>query len=328
MSGLARATGLLLGTLADQLVADPQRHHPVAWFGSWAMRVESVTYQDSRAAGVAHVAACLAPLAVLGVGAEAATRRHPVARAGLVALTTWAVTGGASLRREGEVMAGFLDDGDLDAARGRLSYLCGRLADNLDEPELARAALESVAENTADAVVASLFWGAVAGIPGILVHRGANTLDAMVGHHNDRYEHFGWAAAHLDDLMDWVPARITGALACALAGPRRSVAWKIMRRDAHDHPSPNGGWCESAFAGALGVQLGGRNVYPGGRVEHRGLLGDGPRPVAGDLRDGARLAGRVQWAAAVLAAVVSTGSTTRTALGPVGRTSRREGATR
>lgn len=302
MSSAARAAGLLLGTLADQVVPDPQKHHPVAWFGTGAMYVEAVSWDDNRPAGVVHVAACLAPLAVLGVAAERLGRRHPVAEVALVALTTWAVTGGAALRREGETMAGLLEAGDLPAARERLSHLCGRLPDDLDEPDLARAALESIAENSADAVVASLFWGAVAGIPGLLLHRGINTLDAMVGHHNDRHANFGWAAANLDDIACWVPARITGALACALAGGRRKVAWTTMRRDANDHPSPNGGWCESAFAGALGVQLGGRNVYPGGRVEHRGLLGDGPRPLSGDLRAASKLAGRVQWAAAGLAA--------------------------
>lgn len=300
-SPLARAAGLLLGTLADRLVPDPQRHHPVAWFGSWSGWLEGHLYRDALSAGAVHEACCLAPLVVLGVVAERVGSRHRLAGVALTALATWAVTGGASLAREGELMAGFLEHDDLASARGRLGYLCGRLPDELDEPELARAALESVAENSADAVVAPLFWGAVAGVPGLLVHRGINTLDAMVGHHNDRYEHFGTVAARVDDAACWFPARVTGALACAAAGARRGAAWQVMRRDAHDHPSPNGGWCESAFAGALGVQLGGRNVYPGGRVEHRGLLGDGPRPGAADLRRAAGLERRVQWAAAGVA---------------------------
>lgn len=308
----ARAVGLLLGTVADRVIPDPQRHHPVAWFGTWAAALEAHDYRDSRAAGVGHVTLSLAPLVALGVAAEAVGRRHPAAQVALTALATWAVTGGSSLAREGETMATFLADGDLAAARNRLCWLCGRQADELDEPELARAALESVAENTADAVVAPLFWGAVSGVPGLLVHRGINTLDAMVGHHNERYENFGMVAARLDDAACWLPARITGALACGLAGTRRSVAWQTMRRDAHDHPSPNGGWCESAFAGALGVQLGGRNVYPGGRVEHRGLLGDGPRPVAADLRRASALARRVQEAAALAASALALAAVMRT----------------
>lgn len=303
----ARATGLLLGTLADAVVPDPQRHHPVAWFGSWAMWVERCTYRDERGAGAVHVACCLAPLAVLGVAAEAVGRRHPLARAGLTALATWAVTGGSSLAREGELMAAHLAEDHLEQARDRLSHLCGRLADELNEPELARAALESVAENSADAVVAPLVWGAALGVPGLLLHRGINTLDAMVGHHNRRYENFGMVAARLDDAACWLPARLTGAVTCAVSGPRAGQAWRVMRRDAHDHPSPNGGWCESAFAGALGVQLGGHNVYPGGRVEDRGLLGDGPRPMARDLLRAARLARRVQWASAALVAAALIG---------------------
>lgn len=305
------ALGLVLGTIADRLVPDPERHHPVAWFGSWAATVERRTHRDSRAAGVVHLAACLAPWLAAGVVVQRATANRPLARVFTTTVVTWAVTGGASLCREAEVMAERLDAGDLEAARDQLPHLCGRLASALDGPELARGALESVAENTADAVVASLFWGALLGVPGLLLHRGTNTLDAMVGHHNERYENFGWASARFDDLLDWLPARITGALACWHAGPRRGTAWRVMHRDARNHPSPNGGWCEAAFAGALGVQLGGRNVYPGGRIEERGLLGDGPRPGAAELRKAARLAGRVQASAALLAATLATLDTHR-----------------
>lgn len=304
-----RLVGLAVGTAADRFLADPQRHHPVAAFGTWAMTVEGWVWHRSTprgelVRGAVHGVACLAPALALGLAAERASRHHPLWQAGSTALAAWAVTGGESLAREGESMARHLADDDLGAARERLPHLCGRLAEALDEPELARAALESVAENSADAVVAPLFWGALAGIPGLLVHRAVNTLDAMVGHRNDRYEHFGTVAARCDDALCWLPARLTGALTCALAGTRRDEAWRVMRRDAHDHPSPNGGWCEAAFAGALGVQLGGRNVYPGGRVEHRGLLGEGPRPGAEELRAAAVLSRRVQLAATALVCVV------------------------
>lgn len=301
---MGRAAGLALGTVADRLVADPQRHHPVAWFGSWAGWLERRTWRDDRTAGAVHVVLALAPLVAIGTAAERAGRRSPILGALTTAVSCWAVTGGASLAREGEVMAGRLEAGDLAGARARLPHLCGRLPDGLDEAELARAALESVAENSADAVVAPLVWGAAAGVPGLLAHRGINTLDAMIGHRNPRYRNFGTVAARLDDAACWIPARLTGGLACALAGPRRSAAWQVMRRDAHDHPSPNGGWCEAAFAGALGVQLGGRNVYPGGRVEHRGLLGEGPRPGAAELRAASRLASQIQWTATGLAVAV------------------------
>ena len=142
-----------------------------------------------------------------------------------------------------------------------------------------------MAENTCDAVVAPLLWGAVAGVGGLLGYRAVNTLDAMVGHHSMRYERFGWAAARLDDVANLVPARLTALLAAALApavGGSGRAALRTVRRDGAAHPSPNAGRCEAAFAGALGVSLGGTNVYQG-RPERRGTLGDGPPPTARDL---------------------------------------------
>ncbi|SES02734.1 adenosylcobinamide-phosphate synthase [Propionibacterium cyclohexanicum] len=261
-------------------------------------------WADSRARGVLFTAVALTPLAALGAGLEMLTRRHPLAHLTATAVAGWVVLGAGSLEREGAAMAGHLERGELPAARTRLGHLCGRLAEDLDEPELARAAVESMAENTADSAIASLWWGSIAGIPGLLVHRGANTLDAMVGHRNARYAHFGTASARLDDLLDLAPARLTAALAALVSpvvhGHPGQVA-RIVARDAHAHPSPNGGWCEAAWAGALGVQLGGHNVYPGGIAEDRGLLGDGPRPRAGELRRAARLVRWVTLAAAALA---------------------------
>lgn len=302
---LARGIGIGLGILADRTIPDPQSHHPVAIFGSAADQLEKLIWADSVPRGAVYAAACLTPLAVLGVAAENATRDRPVRRTLVTAAATWAVVGATSLAREGDTMASRLAAKDLNGARDQLPHLCGRDPQALDEPELARATVESMAENTADAAVASIFWGAVAGLPGMLVHRGANTLDAMVGHHNQRFEHFGKASAHLDDLLDLGPARITGALACLLApmvDGDRARSLDVMARDHAHHPSPNGGWCESAWAGALGVTLGGRNLYYGNRFEDRPLLGDGPRPDAGKVSDAARLVQAVTWAATGLAA--------------------------
>lgn len=302
---MSRAVGLALGVLADRLIPDPRRGHPVALFGQASARVEQRTYADDTARGALHVAACLVPLALAGTVLERATRGRPLLHVAVTAATTWAVLGATSLEREGHIMAELLETEDIDGARDRITHLCGRDPEALDQPELARAAVESMAENSSDAAVGSLLWGAVAGIPGLLVHRGANTLDAMIGHRNDRYAHFGTAAARLDDAMNLLPARVTAGLACLLApmvdGSTRE-AWRVTARDHADHPSPNGGWCESAWAGALGVQLGGRNVYYGDRVEDRGLLGDGPRPRARDVRRAARLVGWVTGAAGTLAA--------------------------
>ncbi|MCG6567386.1 cobalamin biosynthesis protein [Tessaracoccus sp. ZS01] len=301
---ISRALGLALGVLADQIVGDPRRHHPVAWFGSFAARAEGPLYDDAVAAGAVYTTATVAPVVALGVAAERLTRRHPVLHTAATALATWAVLGARSLAREGDTMADSLEIGDLARARAQLPNLCGRDAAQLDAPELARATVESMAENTADSAVASLFWGALLGIPGLLAHRAVNTLDAMVGRRDERYGRFGTASAKLDDALDLLPARLTGVLGAALApavGGSARRAWAITLRDAGNHPSPNGGWCEAAWAGALGVQLGGRNVYAS-RVEERGLLGDGPRPGACEVRKAAQLVTLVTGAATALAA--------------------------
>ncbi|MBB1508373.1 cobalamin biosynthesis protein [Tessaracoccus sp. MC1756] len=301
---ISRALGLALGVLADQIVGDPRRHHPVAWFGSFAARAEGPLYDDTVAAGAVYTTATVAPVVALGVAAERLTRRHPVLHTAATALATWAVLGARSLTREGDTMADSLEIGDLARARAQLPNLCGRDAAQLDAPELARATVESMAENTADSAVASLFWGALLGVPGLLAHRAVNTLDAMVGRRDERYGRFGTASAKLDDALDLLPARLTGVLGAALApavGGSARRAWAITLRDAGNHPSPNGGWCEAAWAGAIGVQLGGRNVYAN-RVEERGRLGDGPRPGACEVRKAAQLVTLVTGAATALAA--------------------------
>ena len=304
-----RALGLALGLALDAALGDPRRHHPVAWFGTAAGQLEKAMWADSRTRGALFTTASVAPVVALGVVVERCTRRLPLAHVLATAVTTWAVVGAHSLAREGQLMADSLDAGDLDGARGRLGNLCGRDAAQLDEPELARAAVESMAENTADAAVASILWGAALGVPGMLAHRCVNTLDAMVGHRTARHGRFGTASARLDDLMDLIPARATGLTACLVAGSvggDPQEAFTTMRRFAHRHPSPNGGWCEAAWAGALGVRLGGRNVYRSG-VEHRPLLGEGPRPRSPELRRASRLVGIVTatvGAAASLALVV------------------------
>lgn len=306
---MSRALGLVLGVAADAVFGDPQRGHPVAVFGTWAASVERQLYADSLARGAAYTAAALAPVLAGGVAAERLTRRHPIAHTLATAAVAWACLGARSLAHEGHVMADRLAAGDLDAARAHLPHLCGRSPDGMSADDLGRATVESLAENANDAVVATLCWGAVMGIPGLVVHRAANTLDAMVGHRNDRYAHFGTASARLDDLLGWASARLTGALASAVAplaggDPRRAAA--TMLRDATDHPSPNGGWCEAAWAGALGVRLGGTNTY-GDRVEVRGTLGDAdwPRPDGAGVRRAATLVTAVTIAATALAATTA-----------------------
>jgi adenosylcobinamide-phosphate synthase len=300
----ARAIGLAAGYLADVVLADPQRGHPVAAFGSAAAALERRTYADNRAAGAAHTAALLGALGVFGLAVErAAHRRGPAWTAAATAVTTYVVLGGTSLARTGDRLADTLDRGDIGGARALLPSLCGRDPAALDADGLARAALESVAENTSDAQVAPILWGAIAGVPGLLVYRGANTLDAMIGHKSPKYLQFGWAAARFDDIVNYVGARATG-LVVLVVGGAPSAAWRAWQRDAGKHPSPNAGVAEASFAGALGVQLGGPTQYAH-RLEMRPTLGDGPAPTAADLRRGVRLSRAVQAGAALLAVAVS-----------------------
>jgi adenosylcobinamide-phosphate synthase len=302
-----RAGGLLLAMAADAAFADPARGHPVAGFGRAATALERRLYRDDRRAGAAFTTVAVG-LPLLGAGlVQFALRNRPVWATVALAAATWATLGGTSLGREGAKMSALLAADDLAAARARLAYLCARDASGLDPAELTRATVESLAENTSDAVVGPLFWGAVAGLPGVVGYRAINTLDAMVGYRNARYRHFGWASARLDDAVNLLPARITAALAVLLApaiGGSARPAARVLRRDGGHHPSPNAGRCEAAFAGALGVSLGGTNTY-GDVVEDRGRLGDGPAPTRDDIARTARLAVLLGWAVAGLAAICS-----------------------
>jgi adenosylcobinamide-phosphate synthase len=306
---LGLALGLLLGTALDAVLGDPVRGHPVAAFGSAAARAEEQLWADSRRHGAAFVLLTVGPVAAAGIGVQRFLHTERTfggcaATAAVTAAATWTVLGGASLAAEALRIAELLECGDLAAARRRLPALCGRDPEGLDEAGIARAVVESVAENTCDAVVAPLAWGALLGLPGLLAHRAVNTLDAMIGHHTPRYERFGWAAARLDDLAAFAPARLTAMLAIALApavhgSARRGL--RVLRRDGAGHPSPNAGRCEAAFAGVLGVRLGGVNAY-GGRTERRGQLGDGLPPGPGDIRRAVLMSQLTSAAAAVLAA--------------------------
>ncbi|RLL66205.1 cobalamin biosynthesis protein [Streptomyces sp. Z26] len=303
----AHTYGAALGFLADLLLADPRRGHPVAAFGRAAGRLERALWRDHRGAGALHTALCVGGAAGTAAAATALTRPSPgrdpgrdaggvaareVPYAALTAAVTWTVLGGTSLAREAAAVGAALDAGDLAGARRRLPHLCGRDPYALDADGIARAVVESVAENTSDAVVGALVWGAVAGVPGMAAFRAANTLDAMVGHRSPAYLRFGWAAARLDDVLGWPGARLTAALA-ALAGPDPRGAARAWRADAGAHPSPNAGPVEAAFAGALGLRLGGTLSY-GGRVEHRPVLNPGGRaPVPADVARAVRLSRRV-----------------------------------
>lgn len=278
-----RALAVAAGLLIQKAVPEPpDRWHPVGWFATAMQRAEELWYADHRSAGVRQ--------ALLGAGlgglAGWATRSTTLAVATCAA--------GRELRRVAGLVEEALTAGDLDAARAGLPALAGRDPSRLDASGVAAAVIESLAENSVDAVVASAVWGIIAGAPGVFAHRAVNTMDAMVGHHNQRYEHFGWAAARLDDAAGWVPARIFAMLVVA-AAPRRAPAIRAaIAHDASRHPSPNSGIAEAAVAAALGRELGGPVSY-GERHEDRPRLGTGHRPEAADIATARALTSTTEW---------------------------------
>jgi adenosylcobinamide-phosphate synthase len=303
-----RAVGVLAGYLVDLVLADPRAGHPVAGFGAAAAAMERLTYRDTRIGGAVHVGVLVGAVSLFG----AALHRHARGRGPLWSLTatavaTWIALGGTSLARTGLAMGDVLTRDDVEGARRLLPSLCGRDPALLDAAGLTRAAVESVAENTSDAHVAPLLWASVGGIPMVLGYRAVNTLDSMIGHRSPRYARFGWAAARLDDAANYAAARVTAGLVvvCApIVGGSSSDAVRAWRRDAARHPSPNAGVVEAAFAGALGVRLGGPTAYQY-ELQIRTTLGDGMLPSVADLRRAVRLSRVVQAAATVLCVAVS-----------------------
>jgi len=298
-----RVVGLLAGYLADLALADPRAGHPVAGFGTAAAAVERLTYRDSRSGGAVHVGVLVGAVSLLGAAVQQHARhRGPLWSVAATAGATWIALGGTSLARTGLAMGDLLSRDDVEGARRLLPALCGRDAARLDSAGLTRAAVESVAENTSDAHVAPLLWATLGGVPAVLGYRAVNTLDSMVGHHSPRYARFGWAAACLDDAANYVAARVTAALVAVCApivgGSPRGVV-STWRRDAARHPSPNAGVVEAAFAGALGVRLGGPTHYQY-ELQIRPTLGEGAPPSVADLRRAVLLSRAVQAAATVL----------------------------
>ena len=289
MSGLGgRCLAAAAGLLMDRLVGEPPAEtHPVAGFGRAMAHLEELLWADRRLNGAAYALSGVA----IGAAAGVAT--------GSTAVATWSVAAGRELRRVARRVGELAGAGDLTAARAELPALVGRDPSGLDTSGIAAAVIESVAENSVDAVIAPAFWAAVAGAPGAAAYRAINTMDAMVGRRNERYGNFGWAAARLDDMANYVPARIFAGLVAVLCPHRAREIIAAIRRDAPAHPSPNAGVAEAAVAAALGRQLGGPLRY-GAVAEDRPVLGHGPRPNPDDVPEAVRLADRVEWAAAAI----------------------------
>ena len=271
---LAMPLAALAAVVLDRLLGEPRRFHPLVGFGNLAGAVEKRFNRRSRLTGIAAWTLVVLPFVAL-----AAVLRPHAAFAVDVALLYFAL-GARSLAEHAEAVARPLRAGRLDEARQRVGWMVSRDTTQLDESGVAKAGMESVLENGNDAIFGALFWFALLGGPGALLFRLANTLDAMWGYRTERFNRFGWAAARIDDLLNWLPARLT-ALTYALLGKTRQ-ALACWRAQAPGWESPNAGPVMSAGAGSLGVLLGGAAIYHG-QEEIRPPLGTGPAPVAADL---------------------------------------------
>jgi adenosylcobinamide-phosphate synthase len=266
---------------------------PVTWIGrliAWLDRTlnrETATTQARRAAGVAAILILLAIVGVIAGLLQSTLLRLPfgILAAGLVASTLVAQR---SLHRHVANVAAALEMGGVAAGRQAVAHIVGRDTEKLDGAGVARAAIESLAENFSDAIVAPAFWMAIGGLPGAALYKAINTADSMIGHRSPRYEAFGWAAARLDDLVNLPASRLSALLLVAAAALSRNgsadAAWRVVCRDAAKHRSPNAGYPEAATAGALGLSLAGPRAYGGTLVEDA-FMGDGRREAdAADIR--------------------------------------------
>ncbi|WP_371368867.1 adenosylcobinamide-phosphate synthase CbiB [Pseudomonas sp. QL9] len=301
----------VLGVSLDSLLGEPKRWHPLVAFGRFANRLERRFNgpRDGLAAdapglgwrshGVTAWALAVLPLTLV------AWLLTLIPHIGWLveAVALYAAIGLRSLGEHAEPVARALRQGDLPEARLRVGYMVSRETAELDASAVAKAATESVLENGSDAVFAALFWFALAGAPGVVLYRLSNTLDAMWGYRNPRFERFGWAAAKIDDVLNYIPARLV-ALTYALLGNTR-LALRSWREQAPQWDSPNAGPVMAAGAGALGVQLGGNAVYHG-ELHERPQLGAGSAPGAGDIWRALALVrqGVLLWLLAILGAGV------------------------
>nr|WP_249815324.1 MULTISPECIES: adenosylcobinamide-phosphate synthase CbiB [unclassified Bradyrhizobium] len=263
--------------------------HPVTWLGRLIAAVDAAWNRPSdppalrRAAGVAGALVAIALAVALGWTLQSALSFGWMQIA-LVGVLAWPLVALRSLHDHVAAVAKPLQAGDIAGAREAVARIVGRDPAALDDAGIARAAIESLAENASDGIVAPVFWGALFGLPGILGYKAINTLDSMIGHRTERHETFGWAAARIDDVANFVPARLTGFLFVLLA-PRRAEALSCMTRDARRHRSPNAGWPEAAMAGALGVRLSGPRIYHDSTTNEPWLNEGARDPLAADITD-------------------------------------------
>lgn len=305
---------MLIGLLTEALVGWPKSlfraiGHPVTWIGKVIELLDDWMNVEDADTGPRRTAGAVAALAIIAFCAELAviiTWLLPEGWAGVVAagILAWPFLACRSLHDHVAAVAHPLAAGDIAAARTEVAMIVGRDPNQLDEAGVARAALESLAENTSDGVVAPLFWGAIFGLPGIVGYKAINTLDSMIGHRTPRHEAFGWAAARIDDIANLIPARLTGLLFAAVSG-RFATAVAVMRRDAGNHRSPNAGWPEAAMAASLGVRLSGPRVYHDRIADEPWINGEAPDPGPEVLQRGLNLYRKTMLALAVFLAILA-----------------------
>ncbi|MGY8707759.1 adenosylcobinamide-phosphate synthase CbiB [Bradyrhizobium sp. 18BD] len=264
--------------------------HPVTWLGRLIGAVDSAWNREAATPALRRAAGIAGALVVIAISVALGSVLQSMLPWGwiqivLVGVLAWPLVALRSLHDHVAAVANPLRAGDIAAAREAVSRIVGRDPAALNEAGIARAAIESLAENASDGIVAPVFWGTLFGLPGIFGYKAINTLDSMIGHRSERHEAFGWAAARIDDVANFIPARLTGFLFVLLA-PRRSEALSCMTRDARHHRSPNAGWPEAAMAGALGVRLSGPRIYHGSATDEP-WLNEGERdPLAADIAEG------------------------------------------
>jgi len=311
---MTMAGAMIVALALDALVGWPDRlyrriGHPVTWLGALIdaldVRLNREDWRpwERRLAGIG-VAVGITALTILLGAALQALAPEGGASVLLVGVLAWPLIAARSMYDHVADVARPLAADDMEGARHAVSMIVGRDPNQLDAAGIRRSTLESLAENTSDGIVAPMFYGVIFGLPGIMAYKAINTLDSMIGHRNERHADFGWAAARLDDVVNLVPARLTG-LVFAVVGKRTWAAFAVMGRDAANHRSPNAGWPEAAMAGSLGVRLSGPRLYGDRVADEPWLNGTAPDPTDKDVAEGLSLFRRAMFAVAGLLAVLA-----------------------
>ena len=304
---------MVVAMVADALMGWPDRlfarvGHPVSWLGRIIAALDARLNRSSDTPVQRRIAGAATALIVIILAAGFGCVVQRVIPSGLIGtvllgILAWPFVAFRSLYDHVAAVRDPLRAGKVEAARKAVSMVVGRDPEVLDEAGIARAAIESLAENASDGIVAPVFWGVLFGLPGIIGYKAVNTLDSMIGHRTERHEAFGWAAARIDDVANFVPARLTGLLFVLFAGSKRSPAMSCMLNDARHHRSINAGWPEAAMAGALGVRLCGPRSYDGEPANEPWLNGSARDPAAADITRGLELYVGTMFALAVVLAV-------------------------